>query len=323
MSATLGHAAKITLKTLPFILLRMGLYLAFGFLFCLYWVLVYFIGQGAAAIHDYARVAVWIIALILPFPFVKLFREYFLYVLKTAHVAVIVQLALHGSLPEGRSQVEWGKEKVMARFKETSVLFVVDRLVNGVIGAINGMMQGMANLFQGVPGLQSLVGLAKLVLRFSLTYIDESVMARNFMKEDETVWQSAKTGLVLYAQSWKQILKTAFFLGIAAILSYALFLVLYLIPFLGLAGIYPKLKILWILFAFIFAAVTKLALFDPWALTSMILAYIEATRDMIPDRGWEDKIAGISKKFRQIQEKAATALPTTPAIPTSPVSPVS
>ncbi len=309
MATALGDAAKITFKTLPFILLRLGLYLAFGFVFCLYWTLVFFIGQGAAAIHDYARVAVWIIALILPFPLIKLFREYFLYVLKTAHIAVIVELVLHGSLPAGKGQVEWGKEKVMARFKETSVLFVVDRLVSGAIRTVNGMMQGMANLFRGVPGLQSLVGLAKTILRFSLTYIDESVMARNFMKENETVWQSAKTGLVLYAQSWRQILKTAIFLGIAAIVSYGVLLILYLIPFLGLAGLYPKFKILFVLFAFIFAGVTKLALFDPWALTSMIVVYLETTKDMVPDPGWEEKIAMVSKQFRQIQERALQTVP--------------
>jgi hypothetical protein len=151
--------------------------------------------------------------------------------------------------------------------------------------------------------------LAKVILRFSLTYIDESVMARNFMKEEETVWQSAQTGLVLYAQGWKQILKTAIFLGIAAILSYGILFVLYLVPFLGLAAIYPKFKILFVVFAFIFAAVTKLALFDPWALTSMILVYLEATKDMVPDRTWEDKIAMVSKKFRQIQEKAQGPMP--------------
>lgn len=315
MVSTLGRAAGITLKTMPFILLRMGLYFAFGFLFCLYWILVFLIGQGAAAIHEYARIGVWIVALLLPFPFVRWFREYFLYVLKTAHVAVIVRLALHGSLPEGKGQVEWGKEKVMARFKETSVLFLADRLVLGVIGSINGMMQSMANLFQGVPGMQSLVSAAKVVLRFSLTYIDEAVMARNFMREEETVWQSAKTGLVLYAQSWKQVLKTAVWLGLAAIFSYAVLVILYLIPFLGLAGLYPKWKLLWIVFAFVFAAITKLALFDPWALTSMILAYLDATKDLSPDRTWEDKIAGVSSKFRQIQEKAAAVLPSFPSTP--------
>ena len=308
MTSSLGQAAKIIFKTMPFIILRMGLYLAFGIGFCLYWALVYFIGQGAAAIHDYARVAVWLIAIILPFPLIKLFREYFLYVLKAAHVAVIVQLALHGSLPEGSSQVEWGKERVMARFKETSVLFVADRLVAGVIRSINGMMQGMANLFHGIPGLQGLVRLAQTVLRFSLTYIDEAVLARNFMKEEETVWQSAETGLVLYAQSWQQILKTAVFVGIAALLSYGVLLVLYLIPCLGLAGLYPKLKLLFILFAFVFAAVTKLALFDPWALTSMILVYLQTTKDMVPDKALEEKIASVSKKFRSIQEKTASAL---------------
>lgn len=315
MANTLGRAAGITLKTMPFVLLRMGLYFAFGFLFCLYWVFVFLVGQGAAAIHEYARIAVWIVALLLPFPFVRWFREYFLYVLKTAHVAVVVRLALHGALPEGKGQVEWGKEKVLARFKETSVLFLADRLVTAVIGSINGMMQSMANLFQGVPGLQTLVSAAKVVLRFSLTYIDEAVMARNFMKEEETVWQSAKTGLVLYAQSWRQVLKTAVFLGIAALLSYGLLLLLYLIPFLGLAGLYPKWKLLWIGFAFVFAAATKLALFDPWAMTSMILAYLDATKDMVPDREWEGKIAGASKKFRQIQEKAAAAIPSSPVSP--------
>jgi len=314
MPSTLGRAAAITLKTMPFVLLRMGLYFAFGFLFCLYWVLVFLIGQGAAALHEYARLAVWIVALLLPFPFVKLFREYFLYVLKTAHVAVVVRLARHGSLPEGKSQVEWGKEKVMARFKETSVLFLADRLVTGTIGAINGLMQSMANLFQGVPGLQSLVSAAKVVLRFSLTYIDEAVMARNFLKEGETVWESAKAGLVLYAQSWKQVLKTAVFLGIAALLSYAALAILYLIPFLGLGGLYPKWKLLFVAFALICAAVTKFALFDPWAMTSMILAYLDATEDAAPDRGWEEKIAGVSKPFRQIQEKAAAAAPL-PAVP--------
>jgi len=320
MTSTLGQAFKIVLKTLPFILLRLGLYLAFGFVFCLYWVFVYFIGQGAAVIHDYVRVAVWIIALILPFPFVKMFREYFLYVLKIGHVSVITQLAIHGSLPEGKNQVEWGKEKVMARFKETSILFVVDRLVNGVIRSINGMMQGMANIFQGVPGLQSIVSFAKIILRFSLTYIDESVMARNFMKENETVWQSAQTGLVLYAQSWKQILKTAVFLGIAAIMSYGVLLLLYLIPFMSIAALYPKMRFLFIAFAFIFAAVTKLALFDPWALTSMILVYLETTKDMIPDKGWEDKIAMCSKKFREIQEKALTSITASAPPPTAPSS---
>lgn len=39
-------------------------------------------------------------------------------------------------------------QKIMSRYKKASVLCVVDRLVLGVINAINGMMQGMAGLFE-------------------------------------------------------------------------------------------------------------------------------------------------------------------------------
>lgn len=309
-----GQALKITFQTLPYILLRLGIYLLFGVAFCLYWLFVYYVGQGAAAIHPNVRIVVWILAFILPFPFVRLFREYFLYVVKIGHVAVITQLALHGSLPDGVSQISWGKEKVMHRFKETSILFVVDRLVSGVIRSINGIMQGVGNVFSGVPGLSSLVGFAKIVVRFSLTYVDESVMARNFMKEEETVWQSAKSGVVLYAQSWQEVLKTALGLGLAAITSYGILAILFLIPFMGMSAAYPKLKFVFILFALIFAGVVKLALFDPWALTTMILVYINETKDKVPDRGWEEKLSGVSKKFRELQTKALAPAPATPPV---------
>ncbi|MGH7831070.1 MAG: hypothetical protein ACREP8_12940, partial [Candidatus Binatia bacterium] len=292
-----------------FILLRLAAYGLFGLALILYFVVVYFVGQAGAALHEYVRVGIWIVALILPFPLVKLFREYVLYVIKIGHVAVIVRFALHGDLPEGVSQVAWGKEQVMKRFKETSVLFVVDRLVAGVINAINGMMRAMGNMLSGVPGVGGMVRLAQGVLRFSLTYVDEAVLARNFFKEGETVWESAKTGLVLYAQTWREILKTALVLGIAALVGYGVLLVLFLIPALGLGGAYPSIKIPAVIAAFILAAVLKLALLDPWALTNMILLYIHETKDLAPNAEWENKLAKVSAKFRRIQQQAASALP--------------
>jgi hypothetical protein len=49
---------------------------------------------------------VWIVAFVISFPMVKLFREYFLYILKAGHVAVIAELATKGKLPEGVSQID-------------------------------------------------------------------------------------------------------------------------------------------------------------------------------------------------------------------------
>src|SRR5262249_27425215 len=153
-----------------------------------------------------------------------------------------------------------------------------------------------------IPGMEGLVKFAQTVLRFSLTYVDESILARNFLYDQESVWQSAKTGLVLYAQSWKEILKTAVFLGILAVVSYAILVVIMLIPFLAFAKAYPALKLVFMFAAFIFAAVIKLALFDPFALTNMILVYLETTRGMTPDTGWENKLEGLSKKFQELKQ---------------------
>ncbi len=304
MLPSIGEATAIVFKTLPYLFMRMMVYLGGAMMFLIYCVVIFFMGQAAAHIHENVRVAIWIIGFLLPFPLLKLFREYFLYLLKAGHVAVITQLVVHGSLPEGISQIEWGKQQVMNRFKETSALFLVDSLVNGVISSVNGMMRGMGSLFTTLPGMESLMKFAQLILRFSLTYVDESILARNFMTPQETVWQSAKTGIVLYAQCWREILKSALILGIVAILAYTVLFILCAIPIFSLGAMIQLNVFISLVITFAFAAALKLALLDPWALTMMILTYTRATAGLTPDAAWENKIEGVSKKFRQIKERA-------------------
>jgi hypothetical protein len=300
-----GQANSILFRTLPYVFLRMLLYFIFGIVFVVYWIIVYFIGQGMAHIHEIARVIVWIVAFVISFPMVKLFREYFLYILKAGHVAVIAELATKGKLPEGVNQIEWGKKQVMERFKETSVVFLVDRLVSGVIRSINGIMGRIGGMFSAIPGMEGVVKFAQVIVRFSLTYVDESILARNFVTTNETVWQSAKAGVVLYAQSWKEILKNAIVLGFVSVSSYAILLIIFLVPALGINGkLHPTLQVIGIIGAFVFAGVIKLAFFDPWALTTMIITYLKATQGKTPDRGWEEKIEAVSSKFKEIKQKA-------------------
>jgi len=308
MALHIGEATSITFKTMPYIFLRLLVYSIFGICFSLYWIGVYFVGALVAPLHEYAQAGVWILALLFSFPIVKLVREYFLYVLKAGHVAVMAELVTKGSLPEGVSQLAWGKEKVQKTFKEVSVLFLVDRLVAGVISAINGIMSRMGGAFSSIPGLSSLVQFANLVLKFSLTYVDEAILARNFVTEKESVWESAKTGLVLYAQIWRQILGTAMILGFIAILLYIVLTAALLVPFLGLAHILnlPQANLAGIAGAVVFAAVLKFAIFDPWTLANMIVVYLKETQGKVPDASWESKLAAVSKKFRKIQEKAVS-----------------
>ena len=187
-------------------------------------------------------------------------------------------------------------------------MFVMDRLVMGVIRSINGIMRSVGNFLSGIPGVQGLVSFANLIVNFGLVYIDEAILARNFKMENEGIWESAKNGLILYAQSWKEILQVAVLLSFAAIFSYGILLILFLIPLWGLGAAYPTFKILFVIAAFLFAGAVKLALFDPWAHTNMILVYLTVTEGKTPDPSWENKLEAVSGKFKKIQENALKTL---------------
>lgn len=316
MALHLVQASSITLRTFPYLFLRLLLYFLFGILFVLYGIAVYFIGGAVAAIHPYARFAVWIIALLLPFPLLRLAREYILYVIRAGHVAVISELVRNGRLPEGVGQIAFGREKVQGYFKQTSVLFVMDRLVIGVVSGINGMMMRVANLFQGIPGMRGLVKLAGLILSLSLTYVDEAILARNFLNEKESAWESAQKGLVLYAQIWREVLGTAVLLGLFSAASLPVFFILLIGPALGLAAAvgHAVPAGLFIAAAVIFSFVLKFALVDPWTLTNMIVTYLKETEGKVPDPEWEGKLETLSKKFCDIKRRAVEEALPRPAV---------
>src|SRR3989338_1233499 len=191
MAIYVGQATAIVFRTLPFLLLRGIVYTLFALLSLLYVGVSFLIGKATAPIHPYLPFVIWFLALVGSFPIVRFLREYLLYIVKAGHVAVIAELAIRGKLPEGVSQIQWGREQEQKRFKVTSFLFLLDRLVVGVIRSINGMMWKITSFLRGVPGVGGLVKLANIVLYFSLTYVDESILARNFIKTDENIWKSA------------------------------------------------------------------------------------------------------------------------------------
>lgn len=302
MALHVGKSLSILFKTMPYIILRLFVYLLFACLFLFYLGILYLLGQALAGLHEYARMVVWFLGLIVSFPLVKLAREYLLYLVKAGHVAVIAELITKGTLPEGRGQIEWGRTQVTERFKTASVLFVMDRLVNGVIASVNRMMWRVGGIFSAIPGIAALIKLANFVLYFGLTYIDESVLARNFIKKDENIWQSAKSGIVLYVQAWKEMLKASLMVSIVAMLAIPLLIVILLVPALGLAAALPAMKVPFVLCAIVFAFALKGALLDPWTLIMTITNYLETTKGMVPDPEWEAKLEGVSKKFKKLKE---------------------
>ncbi len=123
------------------------------------------------------------------------------------------------------------------------------------------------------------------------------------------MWKSAETGLILYAQAWKEILKTAFIVGLVSILVFPILFVVLLVPALAIGHAFPLLQVGAILAAILFSFVLKTAFLDPWTLSSMILTYLKATEGLTPNPEWTQKLEMVSSKFKKLKAQASQPTP--------------
>ena len=79
------------------------------------------------------------------------------------------------------------------------------------------------------------------------------------------------------------------------------------------------------IFALIFAWAVKAALIEPFAIAAMMEVYFRTTDGQTPDPAWDQRIGEVSRKFRDLKEKAANwagSRPATNAPFTAPGGPV-
>ncbi|ABK17518.1 hypothetical protein [Syntrophobacter fumaroxidans] len=292
----------ILLKTLPYLLVRMGIYSVLGVAGALIIGLLLLLGK----VFGGGGVIFFLIGVALLVGLVRVGKQYALYLVDAGHIAVITELLQKGSLPEGVNQFQYGKDLVTRMFKEVSVLFLVDRLVDGTIRAINRTVAAVTDILP-LPGIEGLTKIANSVINFSLTYVDETILSYNLSRGDENIWESAKRGVILYAQNWKPLLITAAACTVANFVAFVVVLLIFLVPFgvLAAATHNETLKFFWFAVAFTLAYGVKLALFKPFFQTSMIITFREAVKGQVPNPQWEDRLETVSDKFRELKDKAA------------------
>ena len=311
---SVGRALGLMFKTSPFVLLRMAVYFGAALAYVLVTGAGAGIGWGIGGFGDagfQAGTTIWggVIGFGLVGVVMYLAREYVLYIVKAGHIAVLVKLLDGEQMPEGRSQVAYARQEVTKRFAQASVLFGVDQLVKGVLRAITGLVRGIVSILP-IPGAQQLVSIFQAFLRVAVGFIDEVILAYAIRIKSDNAWASAQTGLVLYAQNYKPMLKNAAWLALIVYgLSFVVFLVMlapaalavYLIPGAWSAG--------GIVFALIFAWAVKAALLEPFAITCMMEVYFRTIEGQVPDPAWEAKLDSLSGKFRKLSQKARTYQP--------------
>ena len=302
-------ALGLMFRTLPFLIFRMLVYFGIAAAYVLLtgtgagfgWLI------GAAGDADFragATLVGGIIGFGLTAGILYLLREYILYVVKAGHIAVMIELMEGRDLPMGRAQIAHASAIVKQRFAETNVLFLFDQLVRGVLGAILGLVQGIAS-FLPIPGLQQLMGLIRAFLRLSIGLMDEVILGYSIRTNSTNAWESARKGLVLYAQNSGAMLRNAAFL---LVITYGLTFVIFLFMLAPAAAIAYAIPGGWsaggVIFALIFAWSVKAALVEPFAIACMLQAYFKVSAGQSPDPVWDQRISGVSRKFEELKAKA-------------------
>ncbi|MER9401311.1 hypothetical protein NKI46_24680 [Mesorhizobium sp. M0615] len=309
----IGRSVSIMIRTWPFIALRTIVY--FGI------TLAYIVATGSGASVGYGvghistdpdgplSFALWggIVGIGIVSIALYWIREYILYVVKAGHIAVMVHLIDGRDVPNGQDQIAYAKDVVKERFAEANILFVVDQLVKGAIRAITGLIGGIA-AFLPIPGLGGLVAFINTVIRLSLTYVDEIILGYNIRINSSSPFETARQGVVLYAQNGKTMVKNAVWLAVIMWgVSFVIFLLM-LAPAAAIMWFIPGQLGGWaFVLAILLAWAFKAAFIEPFAIACLMQVYFKTIEGQVPNAEWDQRLAEASSKFRELRDKAVAS----------------
>ena len=310
---SLGATLSILARTWPFLMLRFIVFGTIAILFLLVTGSGALIGYGiGTTFYDdtsgyqfgiFGTIGGFVVSGLI----FRLIRQYILYMVKAAHIAVMVRLMDGDPLPEGTGQVAYGRQIITARFAEANVLFALDLLIKAVVKTIGRIISGVG-AFIPIPGLQQIIGIINAVIETSVTFVDEIILAYNVRTASDNPWQSSRHALVLYAQNGKTMIKNAAWL---TFFLFAMSLLIFLILVAPLAAIFaaaPGTTMAYgIIAAVVFAIFVKETLIEPFAVAALMQVYFKTIEGQEPDPEWDAKLAGMSDKFRELKDRAIGA----------------
>lgn len=230
-----------------------------------------------------------------------LLNQYAGYLVKAGHVAVITEAVAGGQIPE--DQVKYGAAKVKERFATANVYFAVDRLVSGAVKQIQSGVEKVGSLFDSVPGVSTIVSLLNFFISIFLGYIDECCLGWTFYNKDQNAFKSAADAVVIYAQSWKELMKSAAITMIKVAVAMIVLTIVCFIPFAAIFGLLKWNMLIAFLLSIMMANALKTAFVDSYIMCEMMTSYMtvavktELTFDLY------GKLCKISRSFKDLFNK--------------------
>jgi len=233
-----------------------------------------------------------------------LINNYFGYLVKASHVAVIATAFQTGTIPA--DPVNTGKTMVKDRFGTSNVYFAVDKLVSGSVKQLQRTLGHIADeLFGAIPGLNSLKNLMNLFLDISLGYVDECCLGYTFNHPEQNAFKSAADGVVIYFMNWKTLLKDAAKTTFVVILSVVVVTLIAFVLFGGLFHLFGWNGFVAFVISLLLARTIKHAFIDSWILVKMMSSYMQTVPSTQITFDLYGKLSGLSTNFKELWQKGA------------------
>src|SRR5450759_3443280 len=279
--AGFSTAVSLTMRTLPYAIMRFGILLAFS-IATIIWFVVTFGGAAllGRVVHPWIGMA-WFVVGLGAYSWAWWFVvRYMLYLIQAGHIAVLTELVTVGRIGGGaEGMFAYGKRVVTERF-----------------GQVNGLL--------------AVVGIANAIVRAATTYIAATLFSYNLARGDDNPWRSSKDGLIYYAQNSKALLKTAMWVVVLdKVLTVLVWLVM-LAPELVLLAVLPSTavpgKVVVLVIAALFASNVRQAFLKPIFLVMVMTRFHVAVRNQAINLEWDERLSQISSQFRDLTGRVAS-----------------
>lgn len=243
---------------------------------------------------------------------VRIVREYTLYMVKAAHIAVIVRLIDHGSLPHGAGQLSYGWRTTRERFVEASLLFGLDQMIKAALAGVRKLFDRIGGWLPGLGVILSIVG---AIVEVAVSYVDEIILAHNIRNPSANPWRTSADAVVLYAQNGRVMLKNAAWLALFLLIGGLAILAVFVGPFALMAEGLPGPNNGYALAAAIVLAIVIMnVILEPIAFCALLQVYDQATAGQTPDPAWEQRLDRATPAFSELRDHPPEPPQAVPAI---------
>ncbi len=311
MDIQLGRAASVVRQTKPFLGYRALVCGAVAGCAVAYIALLGLVGMVFSA------VAFWIVfalssAVVGVAVLVGLLDHPLFALLKVGHLALISEIHTEDIPSNKISQTAWAKEQVLAHYGSAEAAGHMDGRVRRILSPMNRNLFDVDRALSatGVSGLPK--GAAEWLVARANGYVSSTILAHTFRTGNVNMRDACKQALVLYAQCWQEVLRSAVLCTVAGWGFAAAATILFMVPLAIPASMAASAAVKFVFFVIALAlgVAAKCVFFNPTAYSCVMASFEENCGALAIDGECEAGLEELSEAFRALSEDAKAAAQT-------------